>query len=140
MVPKLPPPCFAFLGGELLEVGNGKAVVRFTPTEEMENPYGQVQGGILAGMMDNIIGPATVSAMPDRRSATIQMSVNYLRSVRSSETIIGTAEVIKQGRTQVYLEAKLNRESDGKLLATASATNVFLDAVEYQELKTNDET
>ncbi len=49
---KVPPPCFAFLESELVEASSGKAVVLFRPTEQMENPYGIIQGGILAAMLD----------------------------------------------------------------------------------------
>ena len=123
-----PPPCMTYLHADLLESGDGRARVRFTPTKQMENPYGLIQGGILAGMIDNIIGPAVASAVPDRQTSTIQMSVHYLHSVRAGERIIGEAQVIKFGRTQAYTEARLVREDDGTLLVKATATNVFLDS------------
>jgi len=125
--PKLPPPCFSFLNAELIEAGNGKAVARFIPSEEMENPHGVIQGGILAGMLDNLIGPAVITSVPDRASSTIQMSVNYLKAARAGQSIIGTAEIVKLGRTQAYSEAKLELEETGEILAKATATNVFLD-------------
>jgi acyl-coenzyme A thioesterase 13 len=125
--PKLPPPCFDFLKAELIEAGSGKAVIRFSPTEEMENPYGLTQGGILAGMLDNIIGPAIVATVPGRRTTTVQMSVNYLRPVRTGDILIGTAEIIKHGKTQAYTEAKLVNEATGELVACCSAVNIFLD-------------
>ncbi|HSA16013.1 MAG TPA: PaaI family thioesterase [Spirochaetota bacterium] len=124
---KLPPNCFAFLNAELLSASNGAASVRFTPTEEMENPYGNIQGGILAGMIDNVLGPAVVSLAPEKPTATIHMSVNFLGSVRANEPVIGTARVVRYGRTQIYLEAEMTRESDGKLVLKATATNVLLD-------------
>lgn len=122
---KMPPPCFDFLHAELLSAENGRAVVRFIPTEQMENPYGSIQGGIIAGMLDNVFGPAVVSAMPSSRTSTIQMSVNYLRSVKAGEPIIGIAQVVKLGRTQVLIEARMERESDRELLVMATATNLI---------------
>jgi uncharacterized protein (TIGR00369 family) len=124
---KLPPNCFDFLRAELIEAADGAASVRFMPTEEMENPYGNIQGGILAGMIDNVIGPAVVSLAPEKPTATIHMSVNFLGSARAGEAIIGTARVVRYGRTQIYLEAEMTRESDGKLILKATATNVLLD-------------
>jgi acyl-coenzyme A thioesterase 13 len=133
--PKIPPPCFAFLHAELLSAQDGVAVVRFHPTEGMENPYGTIQGGILAGMLDNIIGPAVVSAQPDRRSATIQMSVNYLDSAKAGDTLLGTARVVRAGRRQAYIEAELIRESDNACLVKATATNVFVgDPVKHDPM------
>ena len=124
--PKLPPPCFSFLKAEMIEADKGAAIVRFIPSEEMENPFGLIQGGILAGMVDNVIGPAVVSAVPDRQTSTIQMSVNFLAPARPGERILGTARVVRLGRTQAYIEAELVRESDKTLLLRASATNIFL--------------
>lgn len=123
---KLPPPCYDFLHSELVSAENGEAVVRFTPIEDMENPYGSIQGGILAGMIDNVLGPAVVSTAPERPSATIQMSINYLKPVKAGEVLVGRAHVVKAGRSQVYMEASLEKEVDGTLVARATATNVYL--------------
>lgn len=124
---KLPPPCFEYLRTEFIEAKDGKCVCRFHPVEEMENPYGIIQGGVIAGFMDNLVGPAVMSVNPTRQSSTINLSVNFLRAVRAGEALLGTAEVIKYGRTQAYVEARLERESDNVLLVRATATNVFLE-------------
>ncbi len=123
---KVPPPSFAFLESELVEASGGKAVVLFRPTEQMENPYGIIQGGILAAMLDNTVGPALWSIVPDRASSTIQMSINFLRPAKAGDVIRGIAEVVKHGQTQAYIEARLERATDGAVLTKATATNVFL--------------
>jgi len=125
--PKLPPPCHEFLHSELLELGDGRAVVRFRPDERMTNPFGTIQGGILAAMLDNCIGPAMVSAAPDRRGTLVQLSVNYLGAARPGEPLLGSAEVIKLGRTQIVVDAWLKRESDGELLVRGTGTNLLLE-------------
>ncbi len=124
---KIPPPVWDLLKSEFVEAAEGRAVVLFRPTEEMENPYGIIQGGVLAAMLDNTIGPALLSLVPDRPTSTIQMSISFLRSVKAGETVRGVAEVVKHGRTQAYVEARLERVTDGALLAKATASNVFLD-------------
>lgn len=126
--PNFPPPCFAFLHSEMIEAKDGKAEVLFYPTQEMENPFGTIQGGILAAMLDNIIGPAVVSLGDNRQTATIQMSVNYTGAVKAGEKILGIAKVTHAGRLQTVISAHLERYEDGKKLANASAINVFLDS------------
>ena len=101
-------------------------VCRFAPTPEMENPYGVIQGGLLAAMIDNMVGPAVFSVAPDRRSTTIYLSVSFLSPARPGEILRGVAEVVKAGRSQVYVEARLEREADGALLVRATATNLLL--------------
>lgn len=125
--PKIPPPTYALLCAEFVSAAEGKAEVRFRPTEEMTNPYGAVQGGLLAAMMDDTVGPAMFSLSLVRPFTTVAMTTHYLRAVRPGDVILGHSEVIKAGRTQALIEARLVRESDGELLAKASITNVFLD-------------
>ena len=126
--PKFTAQCCQFLHCEVLEASNGKATTRSAPTKEMENPSGNIQGGILAGIIDCTFGSAIASLIPDRKKATIQMTVNYLDTVKAGDKIIGTANVIKKGLTQVYMEAKLERENDGNLLAKSSTTVILLNS------------
>lgn len=121
-----PPPCFGFLEAELIELAPGQARVRYIPSERMNNPYGIIQGGLIAGMLDNAIGPAVMSLEGHRKSSTIHMTLNFLRPVIAGESILAVARVIKHGRIQAYIEAEMIRERDEVLLLKATATNVFL--------------
>ena len=125
--PQIPPATYAFLRAEFVHAVNGKAEVRFRPNEEMTNPYGAVQGGILAAMMDDTVGPAMFSLPISRPFTTVAMTTHYLRAVKPGDVLIGRSEVIRAGRTQALIEATLHRESDNELLAKASVTNVYLD-------------
>jgi hypothetical protein len=50
-----------------------------------------------------------------------------LQNVARYSISLPAAEVVKHGRTQAYIEARLERVTDGALLAKETATNVFLD-------------
>ncbi len=126
LTPKIPPPSFAFLRTELVEVTEGRVVCRFAPTPEMENPYGVIQGGLLAAMIDNMIGLAVASVAQGRPFTTISLSLSFLSPARPGEILRGVAEVVKAGRSQVYVEARLEREANGTLLVRATATNLLL--------------
>jgi acyl-coenzyme A thioesterase PaaI-like protein len=39
---------------------------------------------------------------------------------------IGRAEVVKCGRTQAYVEGRLEREADGLLVVRANMVNIFI--------------
>ena len=43
----------------------GQSSSRFTAREEFLNPAGQVQGGFLAAMLDDTLGPALVATLSD---------------------------------------------------------------------------
>jgi uncharacterized protein (TIGR00369 family) len=124
--PVLPPPCWDLFDATLETVRDGLAVVRFVGKAEHANPYGNVQGGLLAAMIDNCLGPAVLSVAPDRPSTTVEMTVNFLSPMRPGDVVLGEATVLRHGRTTAYVETTLRRP-DGTLVARSSATNVFLD-------------
>ena len=127
MTPRLPPPTFEYLNGEVLEEAPGRVRCRFRPTEEMANPWGAVQGGILAAFFDDTMGPAVVSVAGGRGFTTMTIHVTYLRPAKPGEPLVCEATVVRHGRMQAYAEATLTRESDGELLARASSVNLFLE-------------
>jgi len=122
---RIPPPTFELLRAEILEASEGRARCRFVASESMTNPIGVVQGGILAAMLDDTMGPAMMAY--GRPFTTVDLHVNYLGSAHAEEPLVGEAEVVKVGRSQAYVEAGLRRESDGRLVARASQVALFLD-------------
>ncbi|MFN7985943.1 MAG: PaaI family thioesterase [Thermoanaerobaculia bacterium] len=127
MKPQVPPPTYEFLNAETIEESPGRVRCRFRPTEAMTNPWGAVQGGILAAFFDDTMGPAVFSIAEGRGFTTVSLNVSYLRASRPGEPVVCEAEVVKHGRTQAYVEASLTREADGALLARASAVQLFLE-------------
>lgn len=121
----LPPPYLATLQGEYLEMENGRCVIRYLPREDLENPFGVIQGGVTTAMLDGAMGPAIFSLGTGRPFATVQLDTNYLRPVRSKAPVLAVAEVLHQGSVQIVVDARLLREADEVLLATARAVNVY---------------
>ncbi len=130
--PQIPPPCWDLFHAEPVRFEPGAVEIRFRGAEEHQNPYGLIQGGLLAAMIDNCIGPAVYLVAPDRQSTTIEMKVTYLAPARPGDLLVGKAEVIKHGRTAAFVEVSLEKD-DGTLVARASATNVFLGEVEVPD-------
>jgi uncharacterized protein (TIGR00369 family) len=115
------PPSIRTLGGEILEVAGGEATIAFVARDDFLNPAGSVQGGFLAAMLDDTIGPAVVSALAEGQfSTTIEMKVSFLRPAAPGR-LIGHARVLHSGRSIVFAEASLASD-DGQLIATASAS------------------
>ena len=61
-----PPPAAATLGFKLLEIDPARGTIRvqFEGKREFLNPLGVVQGGFLAAMLDDTLGPALVCTLP----------------------------------------------------------------------------
>ncbi len=77
-----PPPAAATLGFKLLEIDPARGTVRaqFEGKREFLNPLGVVQGGFLAAMLDDTLGPALVCTLPPGHFApTIELKVNFIK-------------------------------------------------------------
>jgi uncharacterized protein (TIGR00369 family) len=115
------PPAAALLGWHPLTLEPGHVRVRYTAREEFYNPQGNVQGGFLAAMLDDAMGPALFTLLPlDQFAPTLEMKVNFLRPARAGP-LIAEGRIAHRSRSIAFLEGTLSTE-DGQLVATATAT------------------
>jgi uncharacterized protein (TIGR00369 family) len=118
-----PPPAAELLGWKLVEIDpdEGTIEVSFTATDQFLNPAGTVQGGFLAAMLDDTLGPALVATLGDGEWApTTDLHVQFLKPVRPG-ALRGTGRIVRRGRDVAFLAGEL-RDSEGDLVATATAT------------------
>jgi uncharacterized protein (TIGR00369 family) len=116
------PPCATLLGLDILEVdyGNGRVKIAFTAKPEFCNASGNVQGGFLAAMLDDCMGPAILIATnAERFPSTIDLHVQYLAPAKPGQ-LIGKGRVVKIGKTIGFVEAELE-DASGNLIARATA-------------------
>ena len=79
------PPAAEVLGWELVSIDPdaGTIEVAFTATDQFLNPVGVIQGGFLAAMLDDTMGPALVATLgPGRFAPTADLHVQFLRPAR----------------------------------------------------------
>lgn len=118
-----PPPAALLLGWELVEVDpeRGTIEVAFAADERFVNPVGVIQGGFLAAMLDDTLGPALVATLPpDRFAPTLDLHVQFLRPARPGR-LLGRGRIVQRGREVCFLAGELVG-SDGKPVAVATAT------------------
>jgi uncharacterized protein (TIGR00369 family) len=99
-----------------------------TPQESQYNPIGSVHGGIIATVLDSVIGCAVHTKLPvGRAHTTLEIKVNYLRGVnRETGPMTAVGRVIRLGRQTEMAEASLS-DAGGKLFAQASTTCLIFD-------------
>lgn len=117
------PPVAELLGWRLLAADADQRPVRvgFLARAEFCNPAGFIQGGMLAAMLDDTLGPAVLVASDGALfTSTINLNVSYLAPARPGE-IVGEARVVQLGKTVAFMEAKLS-DVEGRVLATATAS------------------
>ncbi len=117
------PPAAILLGWELVseDPANGRIVIAFHPDARMLNPHGTVQGGFIAAMLDDTMGPALVSMTNGAVvPSSLDLNVSFIRAVKPGR-VIGRGRVVSKGRSIAFLEAELYDEQ-GELLARATST------------------
>lgn len=121
-------PTGAWLNGvlESVEVGCLKAI--YTVRPEMANPAGILHGGMASTILDDIMGLTVYSLERDSFFATVTLNVDFLGNVRVGEKVIATAEVVKSGRSVVFMQSSLH-DTQGKLLV--KSTSNLVAAAQY---------
>ncbi|MDA3930152.1 MAG: PaaI family thioesterase [Prolixibacteraceae bacterium] len=122
---QLPPNTFRMLKGEFLDYKVRKELsTKFYISKNFSNPQGTVQGGIIAACFDDTFGPLGV-VNSRKPILTIDMNIQYIRSIPLEEEFYILTEVISASRSTLFLEAKAYN-TRGKLLAKASSNQLIL--------------
>jgi uncharacterized protein (TIGR00369 family) len=117
------PSAAATLGWELVSADPDKGTIEvaFRATEAFLNPAGAVQGGFLAAMLDDTLGPALVAGLdPGDFAPTTDLHVQFLRPAKPGR-LLGRGRVVRRGREIGFLAGELLDE-DGVVVAVATAT------------------
>ena len=85
------------------------------------NPFGTLQGGLLAVFIDELFSTAVASMLEAGELAmTAEFKVTFLSALTPGR-LEGTARVIRRSRSLVFLETQVAGE-DGQAAVTASST------------------
>ncbi len=103
------------LGMEILDIRKGYVRVKVKKKRELENIYGDMHGGCLYTIADNMAGLA--AGTYGYYVTTINGSMQYLKAARDTEYVICEADVIKPGKRISVVRAEI-RDADGLLLNT----------------------
>lgn len=118
------PPCVATLGqGRITDFDSEQqsVTVEFTSGDEHCHSGNVVQGGFIAGMLDNAMSIAVMIECDQKFTpATLELKVTFLKSGTQGKNI-AKGWIVRMGRTIVFIEGELHNEK-GELLAKASST------------------
>ncbi|MCW8983348.1 MAG: PaaI family thioesterase [Gammaproteobacteria bacterium] len=122
-----PPPVFDALQGEVVtyDLESETLTNRFPVLAEHLNPYGNMQGGIIAAAIDNTIGPLSLIVSPPNFTRYIEVKYGKVVSPDLGHIYV-SAKFIGQKRRQLFFEATVT-SSDGDKLASAKATHWVID-------------
>ena len=124
---RIPPPVFIAMQGELLAFSpeDGVLRARFPVLEKHLNPYGAMQGGMVAAAIDNTLGPLSMLVAPP--NVTRRLELKYSRPVTPDlEHIMVEGRLLECKGQQVKFSAEV-RDQEGVLLARARAVHWIID-------------
>jgi uncharacterized protein (TIGR00369 family) len=117
------PPAAKLLGWKVLEAtpDSGRIRVQYEATSALANPLGNVQGGFIAAMLDDTVGPSLATMLEkDEFGVTIELKTNFIRPAKPG-ILVGEGRVVHRGGSIAFVEGTLT-DGDGRLIATATAT------------------
>lgn len=117
------PPCATLLSLDILEADeeNGRVKIAFIAKPEFCNASGNIQGGFLAAMLDDCMGPAIlIASNAEAFPSTIDLNVQFLAPAKPG-LLLGKGRVVKIGNTIGFVEAEL-ADASGSLIARATAS------------------
>jgi len=122
-----PPPAFDTMEGEVVNYDSKTEILtnRFPILNEHLNPYGNMQGGIIAAAIDNTIGPLSLLVSPP--NFTRRMEIKYGKAISPKlGYIYVSAKFIEKKKRFLFFEASVTNY-DGDILASAKSTNWIID-------------
>jgi len=119
----VPPPVFIAMGTEFISIDpeNSTITVKFPVPENTLNPFGSMQGGMIAAAIDNAVGPLSMITGPI--NFTRDMTLKYRKPVKSEFKFITVKAILteKKGR-RLFFSAEVY-DPLGELLVSAKLMN-----------------
>ncbi len=113
-------------GVEFLEVSPERVTARLQVTPGHLQPYGFVHGGVFTTIADTCASVAAVQGLPpDRTAMTVQLSCNYLSSLREGELRAESVAVHRGSRSMVYETRVTNTK--GRLMALVTTSHMVVN-------------
>ena len=111
-----------WLGIGLVELGEGRATVEMTPSEDMANHAGFVHGGMITALADSAMGRSLRTLVPGvARAMSSDLKLNFISAAKVGEKLVAVGNVVHAGRRTAVTECRVEAPG-GRLVATASGT------------------
>jgi uncharacterized protein (TIGR00369 family) len=110
------------LGIELISFGEGWCESRVNVSPNLQQQHGFIHAGVLMTLADHTCGGAAASMVAeDRDVLTVETKTSFFRPA-SGSILLCRAEVLRAGRSLIFVEAEVKASEDNRLVAKASST------------------
>jgi uncharacterized protein (TIGR00369 family) len=109
-----------YLGIRTVEMAPARMVAELDVREELLNPFGSAHGGVVAGLVDHVLGTVMYPVIERGQwAATTEFKLNLLSAVRGG-TLRAEASIIAMSRRTAVVQVEVT--NDGKLACLAQGT------------------
>ena len=116
-------PYFKNFPCEILDIDEGWVRLGFNITHNLCNYRGIASGGVLAAFCDTLMGMA--SRTLGDQVTTLEINMNYVRSVKDGSKIVGVGQVVHHGGQTIVAECEFFDE-DGKIIVKGRSSFYIL--------------
>lgn len=116
-------PLIEWLKAKVLEADEGRVKMEFKVEPYMLNPLGIMHGGIMATILDEVMGAASFTLGRPNGFATINMNVDFLKPAKAGEIIWAEGTIVRAGKSVLHIKAELYNAKN-HLLAKATSNMI----------------
>jgi uncharacterized protein (TIGR00369 family) len=110
-----------YLGVRFVEMAPGRLVATMEVRDELLTPFKTLHGGVMAGLVDHVLGCVLYPLMPRGQwAATTEFKLNYLAPVFGGATLRAESTVVTLGRRTAVVRVEV--ASGDQLVCVAQGT------------------
>jgi 1,4-dihydroxy-2-naphthoyl-CoA hydrolase len=114
-----------YLGVHIVELTAGRLIATMPVREELLTPLGSLHGGVMAGLVDHVLGCVMYPLMKRGQwAATTEFKLNYMSAVKSG-TLSAESTVLSLTRRTAVVQVLV--ENDGRPVCAAQGTVLVVD-------------
>lgn len=106
--------------------GGGNITCEFEVVEDHRNTHGTLHGGLMSLLVDAVTSWALHTKIRDRNSASIDLSLRFIKPARVGETVVIEARTKRCGRRVAFLSAEIRSKEGRQLLAEGWHTKLLM--------------
>jgi 1,4-dihydroxy-2-naphthoyl-CoA hydrolase len=99
---------------------------RMKCTAMTSQPWGYMSGGAILALAENLAGVASMCLSPDKIVLGINVCANHMTSIRTGESVVATAKLLRKGGTLHNWLVTVCNESGG-IVSQVQVTNYTID-------------
>jgi uncharacterized protein (TIGR00369 family) len=115
-----------YLGIRFVEMTPGRLVATMTVRDELLTPFKTLHGGVMAGLVDHVLGCVLYPLMPRGQwAATTEFKLNYLAPVFAGAELRAESTVVALGRRTAVVRVEVS--SGDQAVCAAQGTLLVSD-------------